>query len=103
LQCEAFEISKPKGNRLMDTMGLTALGLVDAQCLFRELDASKVAWWLYQFARQIYAKGDFVKYGEALPGIDAAERWVCRHQLAMAPPSRAVIDVTPSAPHAGKR
>jgi len=97
-----FEITKPKGNRLMDTMGLVALGLVDVQCLFRELDASKVAWWLYQFARQMYAKDDFVKDGEALPGIDAAERWVCRHQLAMAPPSRAVIDVTPSAPHAGK-
>jgi len=98
-----FEITKPKGNRLMDTIGLTALGLVDAQCLFRELDASKVAWWLYQFARQIDAKGDFLKDGEALPGIDVAERWVCRHQLAMAPPSRTVIDVTPSAPHAGKR
>jgi uncharacterized protein DUF4261 len=98
-----FEITKPKGNRLMDTMGLTALGLVDVQCLFRELDASKVALWLYQFARQTYGKGDFVKDGEALPGIDAAEHWVCRHQLAMAPPSRAVIDVTPSAHHAGKR
>ena len=30
-----FEITKPKGNRLMDTMGLVALGLVDVQCLFR--------------------------------------------------------------------
>jgi hypothetical protein len=98
-----FEITKPKGNRLMDTVGLAALGLVDAQCLFREMDTSKVAWWLYQFARQIYAKGDFVKDGEALPGIDAAEPWVSRHQLAMAPPSREVVDVTPSAPHAGKR
>ncbi len=98
-----FEITKPKGNRLMDTIGLTALGLVDAQCLFRELDGSKVAWWLYQFARQIYAQGDFVKDGEVLPGIDGAERWVCSHQLATGPPPRAVIDVTPSAPHAGKR
>jgi len=98
-----FEIPKPKGNRLMDTIGLKALGLVDAQCLFRDLDASKVARWLYQLAGQIYAKGEIVKDGEALPGIDADERWICRHQLAMAPPSRAVIDVTPSAPYAGKR
>lgn len=98
-----FEITKPKGNRLMDTMGLTALGLVDAQCLFRDLDGSKVAWWLYQFARQRYAKGDVVEDGDALPGIDPAERWVSRHQLAMAPPTREVVDVTPSTPHAGKR
>lgn len=98
-----FEITKPKGNRLMDTIGLDALGLVDAQCLFREVDASKVARWLYQLARQIYAKGDFVKDGEVLPGIEAEERWVCRHQIGMAPPFRTVIDVIPSAPHAGKR
>jgi len=98
-----FEITKPKGNRLMDTIGLTALGLVDAQCLFRELDASKVAWWLYQMARHVYAEGDSIKDGELRPGIDATEGWTCRHQLALAPPARAVIDVTPSAPHAGKR
>lgn len=46
-----FEITKPKGNRLMDTVGLAALGLVDAQCLFRELDTSKTVCGLWRSER----------------------------------------------------
>lgn len=98
-----YEITNRKGNVLMDTKGLTELGLVDVQCLFRELDASEVAKWLFSLGRQIFDKGDFIKDGETLPGIDPAERWKCRHELAMAAPARPVIDITPSAPHAGKR
>jgi len=98
-----FEITKPKGNRLMDTMGLAALGLVDAQCLFRELDASEVARWLYSVARQIYANGDFIKDGQTIPGINSTEYWVCRHVRSMAPPHRPGVDVTPAPPFAGKR
>ncbi|HEV2415634.1 MAG TPA: DUF4261 domain-containing protein [Candidatus Dormibacteraeota bacterium] len=98
-----YEVTNRKGNRLMDTKGLTELGLVDAQCLFRELDASEVASWLFQLARQTFDRGDFIKDGETLPGIDPAERWKCRHELAMAGPARPVIDITPSAPHAGER
>jgi hypothetical protein len=99
----AHEITNRKGFELMDTFGLAALGLVDAQCLYRNLVSSEVARWMYSLARQIFEKGDFIKDGEAIAGPDPAQRWVCRHALAMIPPDRSVIDIEPPAKFAGKR
>lgn len=99
----ALTVRNRKGFELMDTLGLAALGLVDAQCLYRGLVSSQMARWTYALARQIFANGDFLKDGETIPGLNPDERWRSRHEQAMVPPVRPVIDITPSAPHAAKR
>ena len=99
----AHEITNRKGFELMDTLGLAALGLVDAQCLYRRLVSSEMARWMYSLGRQIFDNSDFIKDGDAIPGPDPARRWVCRRALAMIPPARPVIDIEPPAEFAGKR
>ncbi len=89
----AHEITNRKGFELMDTLGLAALGLVDAQCLYRQRVSSEMARWMYSLGRQIFEKGDFINDGDAIPGPDPAQRWVCRHALAMIPPVRSVVDI----------
>jgi len=90
------EITNRRGFELMDTLGLAALGLADVQCLYRKRVSSEMARWMYSFGRQIFEKGDFINEGDAIPGPDPAQRWVCRHALAMIPPVRSVIDIEPA-------
>ncbi len=99
----AHFIVNHKGDKLMDTMGLAAIGLRDVQCLYRGLDPSEIAKWMYLLGRQIFAKGDFIADGESIPGVDPAQQWASHHDTALIPPSRPVLDVRPPGRHAGRR
>ncbi len=90
------EITNRNGFELMDTVGLAALGLVDAQCQYRKRVSSEMARWMYSLSRQIFEKCDFINDGDAIPGPDPVQRWTCRHALAMIPPVRSVIDIEPA-------
>jgi len=92
-----------KGDELMDTLGLAAIGLIDGQCLYRGLDSSEMARWMYGLAGQIFTKGAFIKDGEATAGLNAAEKWICRRETSLIPPARTVVDATPRGKHAGHR
>lgn len=96
------EITDSKGDALLDTLGLAALGLFDAQCLFRRLEYSDMASWMYDFGSRLFEDGSQVGEGEAVPGVDPAESWTCRHLHSFMPPNRLVVDVLPSRRHAGR-
>jgi hypothetical protein len=79
---------------LMDTLGLSALGLPDLQSKFSggAVDPNTVAGLLHGAARYVYGRGDVLKDGDTVPGPSEA-RWECRRTTALAPPARAVVEV----------
>lgn len=88
------------GETLMDTLGLTALGIPDLQCHFLGLDPMEVAQMLYNSAFYLYENGDVISDNETIQGLSEGQRWVCRHEDALVAPERIVLDVNPGRPHA---
>jgi len=87
---------------LMDTVGLTALGIPDAQCHYFDLEPGDVAQYLTSLAYYMFDRGDVIQDGETF-GPSEELRWHCEHQYALAGPHRLVLDVDPGHPHyAGK-
>jgi hypothetical protein len=89
--------------RIMDTMGLTALGCPDLQSIFVNLDPSQMGLYLYHLAEYVFERGDVIRDGDSVEGLEPAERWRCRKLPSYVPPTRRVIDVIPGqyAPPAG--
>jgi hypothetical protein len=83
------------GEFVMDTLGLSALGLPDLQCHFAGLDGGEVARVLYATARFVFDRGDVLEDGHSVPGIRAHERWGCRRGRALVPPERPAVDLFP--------
>jgi Domain of unknown function (DUF4261) len=81
--------------RIMDTMGLVALGCPDLQSIFTNLDPAKMGLYLYHLAEYIFERGDVIRDGDSVEGIEANERWRCRKGPSYVPPTRRVIDVIP--------
>jgi hypothetical protein len=95
-----FNIEKrAPGEKLMDTLGLAALGLPDLQCHFVDLDPNEVGSLLHNTALYIYKNGDVIADGETL-GLTPEQKGICRHEDALVPPERVVLDVNPGPPHA---
>lgn len=80
---------------LMDTLGLAALGVPDAQIQFSNLDRGRSAGWMYGVAKYLFDEDDVIHDGETIPGLEPGDRWTCRHEDAIVPPARVVIDITP--------
>jgi hypothetical protein len=99
----AHDILNRKGDKSMDTIGLAALGLRDVQCLYRGLDPSEIARWRYLLGRQIFANGDFIADGESIAGPDPAQKMGVSLRSGADSPRKSVVDVMPSARHAGRR
>jgi hypothetical protein len=92
------------GDSLMDTMGLSAFGLTDVQCHFRNLEHEEVARLLYGMAYQAFQNPDAPRDDEYAPGIGQNPLWKCSLERALQPPDRDVIDLDPGAPFsAGSR
>ncbi|MDN8589937.1 DUF4261 domain-containing protein [Paenibacillus sp. 11B] len=84
---------------VMDTVGLSALGVPDVQCHFIGLDPDTVAQTLLGAAYYIFDQGDVLQDGQTL-GSSGGRRWRCEHQAAMIAPGRYVIDLDPGDEHA---
>jgi hypothetical protein len=89
-----------EGATLMDTTGLTLLGVPDLQCHFRGIDPDALETYMYGIAEYLLDDGDFVRDGQALQGIDFHDRWKVKHQTSLAEPHRRVIDLNPGRHHA---
>jgi hypothetical protein len=104
LNVRMFNISNSSGDMLMDTLGLSALGLPDLQCHFHDLDPSEVARVLGDTAYYLFQEGDVFEDGNTVPGVDPKSKWRCRHEDALLEPLRPVVDLDPGKHHAaGKR
>lgn len=88
--------AEENGDVLMDTLGLSALGLPDLQCRFQGVDPNSVAGLLHGAARYVYDKGDVLGDGHTVPAPDGKGKWSCRVGEASAPPARQVVEIVPS-------
>jgi hypothetical protein len=87
------------GDKLMDTLGLAAIGLPDLEVVFSKLDPDRVADFLYKTAAYLFERGDIINDGDTVPGPEGA-RWKTAHDVARVAPSRTVVRVMATGPYA---
>jgi hypothetical protein len=95
LNVRFFNISNSDGDMLMDTRGLTEIGLHDLQCHFRELDPKSVAGVLFETAVYIFEKGPVIESGQTVAGIEPDSKWRCQFENSLLEPKREVLDLNP--------
>lgn len=95
--------------KVMDTIGLYALGLPDVQLHFRGLNPDHVSNYLYNVGQYLYDNDVPIKPGETVDGINAQGRidqsiqWECQYEDALIQPPRPVMDICPGQFAAGRR
>lgn len=100
LNARFFNISNSNGDILMDTRGLTEIGLHDLQCHFRDLDPNAVGNVLYNTALYIFQNGPVIESGNTIAGTEEGSKWRCQFEKALIAPSREVLDLSPGPPFA---
>lgn len=96
-------------DKVMDTLGMYAIGLPDVQLHFHGLSPDQLANYLYNVASYLYDNDAPVKSGETIDGIDGAGKivrniqWTCQYEQALIQPVREVMDICPGSFAAGKR
>jgi hypothetical protein len=101
LNVRLFVVDQETGEFLMDTMGLAPFGLPDLQCHFKGLNPEDVAGLLINYGYYIFEKGDVIKDGHTIQGLNEEQKWKCIHEYSMAVPQRVVIDLNPGEEFAG--
>jgi hypothetical protein len=86
-----------RGELVMDTLGLGALGLPDVQCHFYSdgLEPGMMARKLYDVGCYLLTNGDVIDDGHTIDGIDPSRRWMCQHEESILGPTRIVLDLNP--------
>lgn len=100
LNVRFFNISNSSGDMLMDTRGLSEIGLHDLQCHFCDLDPNEVSALLFNTAVYLFDNGPVIESGNTVAGIGEGSKWVCQFENALVPPEREVLDLNPGPPHA---
>lgn len=100
LNVRFFNISNSSGDMLMDTRGLSEMGLHDLQCHFRDLDPNEVSALLFNTAVYIFESGPVIESGNTVAGIGEGSKWLCQFENALVPPEREVLDLNPGPPYA---
>jgi hypothetical protein len=80
---------------LMDTVGLSYLGLPYFQMLLKSANENQLAQLLWNYAYYIFEHGDIIENGQTLAGVDKNSKWKCERKRGSLHPDRAVIDVHP--------
>lgn len=96
-------------DKVMDTLGMYAIGLPDVQLHFRGINPDLLVNYLYNIANYLYDNNAPVKSGETIDGIDGQGRivqdiqWTCQYERALIQPVRDVMDICPGQFAAGRR
>lgn len=92
-----FTISNgDSGQIVMDTVGLSSLGLPDFQLVHEAGNESYIAQLLWNYAYYNFEHGNVIKNGHTLLGLEPNSKWECKRQMSIAKPERIVINVQPS-------
>ncbi len=100
LNVRLFNISNSDGDMIMDTRGLSEVGLHDLQCHFRNLDPQSVAGVLFNTAFYIFEKGPVIESGQTVAGIEPNSKWYCQFENSLLEPKREVLDLHPGESYA---
>ena len=95
LNVRLFRVENHPGDQVMDTLGLAALGAPDVQCHFHGIEPGAIAGVLRRVGAYVFEKGDVIADGETVQGLEKTDKWACRHEMALLPPQRVVVDINP--------
>ncbi|OOM80645.1 hypothetical protein CLPUN_13110 [Clostridium puniceum] len=95
LNVRLFKIEGQKNEYIMDTLGLSAIGLCDLQCHFKNLDPNGILNILYSYGYYIFDNQDAIDNMTTVEGICKNDKWKCTHEVALAEPERVVLDINP--------
>ncbi|HEY5525726.1 MAG TPA: DUF4261 domain-containing protein, partial [Clostridium sp.] len=95
LNVRLFNIKGKKNEYIMDTLGLSAVGLCDLQCHFKNLNPDEVSNILYAYGYYIFDNPDALDDMETIEGISKNDKWKCQHEVALIAPERVVLDINP--------
>lgn len=95
LNVRLFNVEGNRNKYLMDTLGLSAIGLCDLQCHFKNLDPNQIANILYSYGYYIFDKGDAATKVKTIQGISENDEWECKYEISLADPARVVLDINP--------
>jgi hypothetical protein len=93
LNVRFFNIANSDGDMVMDTLGLSALGLTDFQLHYKTLEPDPVAQLLYNLGAYVFEKGDVIDDGHTVEGLRG--RLSCRREVSLLEPHREVLDIDP--------
>jgi hypothetical protein len=85
----------PGKEMLMDTVGLSNIGLPDFQIRYSNFNTNEIANLLWNYAYYIYQYGDVIKNGNTMEGTIAGSKWRCERVISPLQPERMVINVQP--------
>ena len=95
LNVRFFTITDSDGAMVMDTLGLSAVGLTDIQIHYRQLDPGAVAGLMYSLGTYLFERGDIIDAGQTVQGIPPESKWRCQREISLLEPKRLVIDINP--------
>lgn len=95
LNVRLYRVLDSGNDMLLDTLGLSALGLTDVQIHCRDLDANTVANVVHSLGSYLFQHGDVIEPGHTVQGIPEWEKWRCQREVSLVEPTREVIDIHP--------
>ena len=95
LNVRLFNIEGQKNEYIMDTLGLSAIGLCDLQCHFKNLNPNEISNILYSYGYYIFDNQDAIDDMKTIEGISKEDQWICQPEVAIAGPERVVLDINP--------
>jgi hypothetical protein len=90
-----FRVEGSASDVVMDTLGLQVFGLPDLQCHCHGIELPRLATYLRNAANYVFGRGDVIRDGDTIEGIEPGEKWRCLQEEALIPPDRLVIDFDP--------
>jgi len=90
-----FRVEGSASDVVMDTLGLQVFGLPDLQCHCHDVELPRLATYLRNAANYVFDRGDVIRDGDTIEGIEPGEKWQCLQEEALIPPNRLVIDLDP--------
>jgi Domain of unknown function (DUF4261) len=93
LNVRLFRVEGRARDVVMDTLGLQVFGLPDLQCHCHDIDLPRLAAYLRNAGNYLFGRGDVIRHGDTIEGIEPGEKWECRQEEAVIPPDRLVIDL----------
>ena len=95
-------------DHIVDTLGMTVMGLPDLQYHFHDFDPNHVVNHAYNTASYIFSGNSVIESGDNIDGIkdgkiDRSVQWKCQYENSLIQPLRPVIDICMNEYASGKR